>query len=140
MTIELWYLFLTSVLLMLLWIPFVIGSVMTAGPLRPEEYRLGRNVEFPPWVRRANRAHINLVEQFGPFAAMVVVAHLAGIHNAATAWCVVAFFWIRVLHAVVHLSGFGRFMARTVLFTLAFLTLVVYAWAIFINLPGTPAA
>ena len=52
----------------------------------------------------------------------------------------VAFFWIRVLHAVVHLSGFGRFMARTVLFTLAFLTLVVYAWAIFVNLPGTPAA
>ena len=135
MTVELWYLFLTSVLLTVLWIPFVVGSVMAFGPLRPEEYRFGRNVEFPPWVRRANRAHVNLVEQFGPFAGMVVVAHLAGIHNAATAWCAVAFFWIRVLHAVVYIAGFSRFMLRTVLFTLAFLTLLVYAWQIFANLP-----
>ena len=135
MTTELWYLFLTSVLLTILWIPFVVGSVMSFGPLQPEEFRFGRNVEFPPWVRRANRAHINLVEQFGPFAGMVVVAHLANIHNGATVWCALAFFWIRVLHAVVYISGFSRLMLRTVLFTLAFLVLLVYAWQIFANLP-----
>ena len=140
MTTELWYLFLTSVLLMVLWIPFVIGSVAAFGPLQPEEYRFGRNVEFPPWVRRANRAHVNLVEQFGAFAGLVVVAHLANIHTAATVWCAIAFFWIRVLHAIVYISGFSRFMTRTVLFTLAFLALAVYAWAIFANSPAAPAA
>jgi uncharacterized MAPEG superfamily protein len=133
MTTELWYLFWTSVLLAALWIPFVIGSVKTAGPLQPEEYRFGRNVEFPPWVRRADRAHVNLVEQFGPFAALVVIAHLAGIHNAVTVWCAALFFWIRVLHAVVYVSGFSRFRTRTVLFTLAFVVLLVYAWQIFAN-------
>jgi len=138
MTTELWYLFLTTVLLTFLWIPFVVGSVRTAGPLQPEEYRFGRNVEFPQWVRRANRAHVNLVEQFGAFAGLVVVAHLAGVHNAVTVWCAIVFFWIRVLHAIVYISGFSQFRARTVLFTIAFLALVVYAWEIFAN--AAPAA
>jgi uncharacterized MAPEG superfamily protein len=140
MTTELWYLFLTSVLLTVLWIPFVVGSVKSFGPLQPEEYRFGRNVEFPHWVRRANRAHVNLVEQFGAFAGLVVVAHLANIHNAATVWCAALFFWIRVLHAIVYISGFDRFRTRTVLFTIAFLALVVYAWEIFANMPATAAA
>ena len=51
MTTELWYLFLTTVLLTVLWIPYIIGSVQTAGPLTPEEYRIGRNVDFPHWVQ-----------------------------------------------------------------------------------------
>ena len=83
MTTELWYLFLTSVLLTVLWIPHIIGSVQTAGPLTPEEYRIGRHVEFPHWVRRADRAHINLVEQFGAFAGLVVVAHWTGVVQCA---------------------------------------------------------
>ena len=133
MTTELWYLFLTSVLLTVLWIPYIIGSVMTAGLLTPEEYRVGRHVDFPHWVRRADRAHINLVEQFGPFAALVVIAHFTGVHNSATVWCAAIFFWARILHAIVYISGFGRFMARTVIFTIAFLALLVYAWTIFAN-------
>ena len=31
MTSELWYLFLTTVLLTVLWIPYIIGSVQTAA-------------------------------------------------------------------------------------------------------------
>ena len=76
MTTELWYLFLTSVLLTVLWIPYIIGSVQTAGPLSRRNTASAANVDFPHWVRRANRAHVNLVEQFGAFAGLVVVAHL----------------------------------------------------------------
>jgi uncharacterized MAPEG superfamily protein len=133
MTTELWYLFLTSVLLTVLWIPYIAGSVMTAGLLTREEYRVGRHVDFPHWVRRADRAHGNLVEQFGPFAGLVVVAHLAGVHDAVTAWCVAVFFWARIVHAIIYISGLGLFMARTVVFTIAFLALIVYAWEIFAN-------
>ena len=141
MTIELWYLFLTSVLLTVLWIPYIIGSVQTAGLLRPEEYVAGRNVEFPNWVRRANRAHVNLVEQFGAFAGLVVVAHLAGVHNSLAIWCVAVFFWARILHAIVYIAGVTQFSARTVIFTIGFLALVVYAVDIFANaMPAVPAA
>jgi uncharacterized MAPEG superfamily protein len=131
MTTELWYLFLTSVLLTVLWIPYIVGTVMAAGPLTPEQYRTGRNVEHPHWVRRADRAHINLVEQFGPFAGLVVVAHLTGVHNAVTVWCVIVFFWARILHAIIYITGFSQFMARTVIFTIGFLALIVYAVEIF---------
>jgi uncharacterized MAPEG superfamily protein len=135
MTSELWYLFLTSVLLTVLWIPYIAGSMMTAGLLTPEEYRVGRHVDFPHWVKRADRAHVNLVEQFGAFAGLVVVAQFLNIHNAATAWCAATFFWARIVHAIVYISGFDRFMARTVIFTIAFLALVVFAWEIFVNAP-----
>jgi uncharacterized MAPEG superfamily protein len=131
MTTELWYLFWTSVLLAVLWIPYIAGSVMTAGLLTPEEYRIGRHVDVPHWVKRADRAHINLVEQFAPFVALVLLAHIIGVHNTVTAWCAAIFFWARILHAVVYISGFGRFMARTVIFVIAFLALIVYAWQIF---------
>ena len=141
MTTELWYLFLTSVLLTVLWIPYIIGSVVTAGPLTPDEYREGRHVDFPAWVRRADRTHINLVEQFGAFAGLVIVGHLVGVHTAVTAWCAIVFFWARIVHAIVYLSGFGRVMARTVVFTIAFLALLVYAWEIFANYQAAvPAA
>ena len=133
MTIELWYLFLTTVLLTVLWIPYIVGNVRTAGPLRPEEYVNGRNAEFPAWVRRANRAHINLVEQYGAFAGLVVIAHLTGVHDAVTVWCVIVFFWARVAHAIIYISGFSQFRARTVAFSVGFLALLVYAWEIFTN-------
>jgi uncharacterized MAPEG superfamily protein len=138
MTTELWYLFSTSVLLTVLWIPYIVGSVMTAGPLQPEEYRVGRHVDMPHWVTRADRAHVNLVEQFGAFAGLVVIAHLAGVHTAVTVWCAAIFFWARIVHAVIHISGFSQFMARTVVFTLAFVVLLVYAWEIYAN--AMPAA
>ena len=121
MTTELWYLFLTTILLTVLWIPYIVGSVQTAGLLTPAEYRTGRNVEFPPWVKCANRAHINLVEQYGAFAGLVVIAHLAGVHDAVTVWCVIVFFWARVAHAIIYISGFSQFSARTVVFTIGFL-------------------
>lgn len=132
MTTELGYLFATTVLVAVLWIPYIAGNVMSAGLLTREEYRVGRHVEFPPWVRRADRAHINLVEQFGPFAALVLIAHMTGVHNAVTVWCVAIFFWARIVHAVVYLAGFGIFMIRTVAFTVAFTALLVYAWQIYL--------
>lgn len=134
MTTELWYLFLSSVLLAIMWIPHIAGQVFHNGMLRPEEYRTLRDPDAAPdWVRRANRAHVNLVEQFGAFAGLVVVAHLAGIANPMTAWCAAAFFWLRLAHAVVMISGLALLRLRTVIFTLAWATLMVFAWQIFVN-------
>ena len=139
MTTELWYLFLTSVLLTVLWIPYIIGSVQTAGPLTPEEYRVGRHVEFPHWVRRADRAHINLVEQFGAFAGLVVVAHLTGVHNARGG--LVRDRLLLGAHPArdrLYRRRQRSSCARTVIFTIGFLALIVYAVDIFMN--AMPAA
>ena len=131
MTTELFYLFLTSILLTVLWIPYIIGQVMTGGPLVPDEYVKLRDTEnLPDWARRANRMHVNLVEQFGAFAGLIVVAHLAGLSNSATEIAAAVFFWARAAHAVVFLTGFKHMMARTLIFTCAFASLLVLAWQI----------
>lgn len=134
MTTELWYLFLTSVLLAVLWIPFIVGQASTMGILTSEDYRNLREVEkMPAWIRRANRAHINLVEQFGAFAGLVVVAHLTNVSTSATALAAAVFFWARVAHAVTMISGTGILMIRTLVFVVAWLSLMVIAWAILVN-------
>ena len=131
MTPDLWYLFLSSVLLTVLWIPHIIGQVMTKGPLTAGEYRdLREQSDFPAWVRRANRAHINFVEQYGAFAGLVIVAHLTGAANETTALAAMAFFWFRIAHSVVMLAGIRVLMLRTSIFTCAFLSLLVIAWQI----------
>ncbi len=131
MTIELWYLFATSVLLSVLWIPHIIGQVRVNGPLSAVEYRELRDpANAPAWVRRANRAHINLVEQFGAFAGLIVVAHLAGVSTWLTAFCAAAFFWLRIAHAIAQLSGTAFLRIRTVVFTLANLALLIIAFEI----------
>lgn len=135
MTTELWYLFLTSLLLAVLWIPFIAGQAMNQGVLTAEDYRNLRDVDaMPAWIRRANRAHINLVEQFGAFAGLVVVAHLAGVSTAATALAAAIYFWARIAHAVVMIAGIGVIMLRTLIFVIAWLCLIVIAWEIAANI------
>ncbi len=135
MTTELFYLFLMSLLLAVLWIPYIIGQVLTNGLLQPKEYvNLREDAELPAWIKRANRAHVNLVEQFGAFAGLIIVAHLAGISNTTTAFAAAVYFWSRLAHAIVFLSGFSRFMARTVIFTISFFSLMLLALQIATNM------
>jgi uncharacterized MAPEG superfamily protein len=127
MKTELFYLLLTSILTGLLWIPVVIGYVTNRGTLTPETYRDAPTSPLPSWVNRANRAHLNAVENFAPFAAVVLIAHVTGISTGLTAACAAVYFYARLAHALVHISGFGLLMARTVLFTIAWIAFLVYA-------------
>jgi uncharacterized MAPEG superfamily protein len=128
---ELFYLYLTSVLLAVMWIPHIIGQATNNGPLRPEEYVTLRDPDNAPnWVRRANRAHLNLVEQFGAFAGLVVVAQLTGATDATTAIAAAVFFWARVAHAAIMIAGVSLLMLRTMIFLVSWLALVAIAWHI----------
>ena len=130
MNTELVYLLLTTLLTGVLWIPVVIGYVKTRGPLTPEAYRVPPTDTLSPWVNRANRAHQNAVENFALFAAVVLVGQLMNVHTELTAACAAIYFYARLAHAVVHISGFGQFMARTLLFTIGWIALIVYAVAL----------
>jgi uncharacterized MAPEG superfamily protein len=134
MTTELAYLLLTAILTGLLWIPVVIGYVTTRGVLTPATYRVAPTDPLLPWVNRANRAHQNAVENFAPFAAVVLAGQAMNVHTGLTAVCAAAYFWARLAHAGVHISGFGQFKARTVLFTVAWIAFLVYAIALLTRL------
>ena len=127
MKTELLYLLLTSILTGVLWIPVVIGYVSARGVPTPYEYMVAPTSPLPDWINRANRAHLNAVESFAPFAAVVLFAHATGVSNAVTESCAAVYFFARVAHAVIHISGFGRLMARTVAFTVAWVAFMVFA-------------
>ena len=66
-----WSAFLCSVL----WLPYVLERIQSQG--------LGNVLTYPEnppapaaWAQRAQRAHLNLVENLPAFAALVIIAHL----------------------------------------------------------------
>src|SRR6266567_5900798 len=126
MSTDLKYLAFTAILTASLWIPYVVCQVMTNGPLKPENYIDPAQRPLPSWGKRADRTYINAVENFAPFAALVIVIHLAGKANATTAFWAMSFFWLRLAHALVYL--FGIPYLRTAIFTLGYVAVVALFW------------
>jgi len=130
MTTDLTYLALTALLTGSLWIPYVVCQVMTNGPLEPKNYTDPAQRPMPLWGQRANRMHVNAVESFAPFAALVLVAHAAGRADAAVTFWAMSFFWVRLVHAIVYLLGIAY--VRTVIFVLGYVCLLGLFWHLFI--------
>lgn len=127
MTAELLNLLLVAILTGILWIPVVIGYVTSRGLLKPIDFKIAPTSPLPHWVDRANRAHMNAVENLGPFAAVVLVAHAVGVSTPTTAIASTVFLYARLAHAVLHISGFSLFMARTVAFTVGWIAFAALA-------------
>jgi uncharacterized MAPEG superfamily protein len=128
MTIDLKYLAFTAVLTAALWIPYVVCQVMTNGFLEPPNYRDPTPRPVPLWGKRADRAYINAIEVFAPFAALVIVAHVTGKASPMTAFWTQSFFWLRVAHAIVYWAAIPYI--RTLLFTLGFVTVLGLFWEV----------
>jgi uncharacterized MAPEG superfamily protein len=127
MTTELFYLLFTAILTGVLWIPVVIGYVLTRGPLKPSDYEVAPTSPLPAWVNRANRAQINAVENLVTFAPVVLIAHATGVSTSITVTCAAVYFYARAAHALVHITGFSLFRTRTVLFTVAWIAFLTFA-------------
>ena len=57
------------------------------------------------WAGRAKRAHLNMIENLVLFAALVLIAAVAGKANAMTAMGAMIFFWARLAYAVIYVAG-----------------------------------
>ena len=68
----------------------------------------------PPWAARAQRAHLNAVENLAIFAALVAAVVLSGASSGATATAAAIFFFARLAHFAVYCAGAP--VIRTVLF------------------------
>jgi uncharacterized MAPEG superfamily protein len=125
---ELRYLAYTAFLTAALWIPYIVCQVQTNGFLSPGNYVDPTPRPIPLWGVRANRAHINAVETFAPFAALVLIAHVAGKENGMTAFWAISFFWLRLIHAIVYLAGLP--FIRTLIFVLGFVAVCGLFWEV----------
>lgn len=121
MSTELIYLIATMMLAASMWIPYIVGVNMipSEGPVdftRPPDLHI-----MPAWVHRAHRAHLNLLETATPFAALLILAHVMGVSTAVTVWASVAFFWLRLAHAIGMISGIAGFPVRPIIFSASWL-------------------
>jgi uncharacterized MAPEG superfamily protein len=125
---DLTYLAWTALLTATLFIPYVTAQSVTNGFLRPVNYRDPAQRPLPLWGKRADRAYLNAVEAFAPFAAVVLVAHVTGKASAMTAFWATAFFWLRLTHAVVFLLAIPYL--RTAVFTLGYFAVIGIFWEV----------
>ena len=127
MTTELGYLVLVTALTAVMWIPYILNMIMVQGLVEAVGYPENPK-PMAPWAQRMKAAHYNAVENLVVFAALVLVAHAAGVKSGAVATACMVYFWARVAHVTVY--TFGIPWLRTLAFAVGWVCLLVIAWAI----------
>ncbi len=130
MNTDLTYLALVTALTGLIWIPYVLERMASRGITDTVGYPEDPKPQAP-WAVRMQAAHRNAVENLVVFAALVLVAHMAGISNEATASAAMIYFWARVVHVLAH--TFKVPWIRTLAFVVGFACQFVVGWQILIG-------
>ena len=117
LTPDLFWLAATAVMTALLWMPHITWLIIQEG-LFPALMDGNRAKEVKPmWAKRGQKAHVNATENLAAFAALVLVAHLAGADPALIGTFAKWYFILRAVHFVVYL--FGLPVVRTVVYLAA---------------------
>lgn len=117
MSTELTYLAWISLLTALMWIPYILNMIMVRGLLNAVGYPEDP-APLSSWAARMKAAHANAVENLVVFAALVLIAHAAGVSNAVTAMACQIYLWTRVVH---YFSYAARIpWVRTISFVVGF--------------------
>ena len=122
MTTDLMMLTWSAALCALLWVPYILARIGAWGLIDTVGYPDAPPL-VPAWSARTLKAHNNLVENLVPFTALVLVAHVGGMANEATALGATIFFWSRVVHAAVYI--FAIPWVRTLAFVGGFVGMVM---------------
>lgn len=125
MKTELVYLTWVTILTALLWIPYILDRISVWGLSEAVGYPINPKPQSG-WATRLMKAHFNAVENLVVFAALVLVAHAAGISNSITATACVVFFWARVVHVLAY--TFAVPWVRTLAFAVGFFAQATLAW------------
>ncbi|MBI1965990.1 MAG: MAPEG family protein [Betaproteobacteria bacterium] len=127
MTVELNYLALVTAFTALMWIPYILNMIVVRGLMDAVGYPENPK-PMASWATRMRAAHYNAIENLVVFAALVLVAHLAGVKGEATALACVVYFWARAVHYIAY--TFAIPWVRTLAFFVGFGCQITLAWKI----------
>jgi uncharacterized MAPEG superfamily protein len=99
------------------------GATLQVGLPALAGNREGLPASFAGWAGRAQRAHRNMLENLVLFAALVLIAVLAGRTNSTTLLGAQLFFWARLAYAVVYIAGIP--WLRTAVWTVSVIGLLL---------------
>jgi uncharacterized MAPEG superfamily protein len=127
MTVELKYLTWVAVFTALMWIPYILNMIAVRGLVDAVGYPESPK-PLASWANRMKGAHSNAVENLVVFAALVLVAQVAGVNNETTALVCAIYFWARLIHFVVYALRIP--WIRTLAFVVGFGCQIALAWQI----------
>ena len=116
--------------LMFVYVGYRTALVLTATKLA-NSWTRGQPTDDPPFITRAQHAHLNCVENLPVFAAIVLAAHAVGKPSVADS--VSSFvLYARLAQSGVHLVGTtpSLVFVRAVLFTVQALLYLYMIWAL----------
>jgi uncharacterized MAPEG superfamily protein len=117
MSSELLSLTYVTALTAVIWMPYVINTIMVRGLITAVGYPTDPE-PLSPWAAKMKAAHANAVENLVVFATLVLIANAAGVSNETTVMACTVYFWARVLHLVSYTLAIP--WIRTVAFVIGF--------------------
>jgi len=103
-----------------LWVPYILNTIMVRGLVDAVGYP-AEPKPLAAWAARMKAAHYNAVENLVVFASLVLVANAAGVSNETTVLACKVYVWARVVHALVYTLGVP--WLRTLSFAVAWVCL-----------------
>ena len=104
MTSELSSLIWVVALSAIMWVPYILNTIMVRGLVNAMGYPDDPK-PLAPWAARMKAAHYNAVENLVVFATLVLVLNAAGISNETTVFACEIYFWARLVHYIVYTVG-----------------------------------
>jgi len=121
MTSELMSLTWVVALSAVMWVPYILNTIMVRGLVDAVGYP-DHPKPLAPWAERMKKAHYNAVENLVVFAALVLMLNAAGVSNGTTVLACNIYFWARLVHLLVY--TFGVPWLRTLSFAVSWICIV----------------
>ena len=121
MTNELMSLIWVIALTAIMWVPYIVNSIMVQGLVDAVGYP-DNPKPLAPWAQRMKNAHYNAVENLVLFAALVLILNAVGISNETTVMACNVYFWARLVHLLAYTLAIP--WVRTLSFFTAWLCIV----------------
>ena len=117
-TPELTYLTWVTVFTALMWMPYILNTIVVRGLINAVGY--SKNPKpLAPWAARMKQAHSNAIENLVVFGLLIFVAQAAGANNETTALASAIYFYARIVHFVTYSLGVP--WVRTLAFAVGFM-------------------
>ena len=101
MTSELMSLTWVVALSAVMWVPYILNTVMVRGLVSAVGYP-ETPAPLADWAQRMKAAHYNAVENLVVFATLVLIANAANISNDTTVLACEIYFWARLVHFLAY--------------------------------------
>ena len=117
-TPELNYLTWVTVFTALMWMPYILNTIVVRGLINAVGYS-DNPKPLAPWAARMKQAHSNAIENLVVFGLLIFVAQAAGADNETTALASAIYFYARIVHFVTYSLGVP--WVRTLAFAVGFM-------------------